>query len=644
MNTREQTPSEEASIPSYITEAALIISEALVLEAEEKYAESVEAYRSAIGKLLSEVQSDPDFARQASVKKRVAQYISKAEQLVERELDQRTLGRGTGKPSVTSSQAIPHLHLFSNHSELRQYKVIDILDGKVILAQHRETQQKVIFKALQKSSAVYKKSKTSLLPININFMVNLLKYWETEDSVFLMIEYCGAGKLWDLVQPLVYQQLEEPCNTEFDRDTSRNVESHVLKPSQSFILVREKSVPHQEECTDSTDDCTTDCDLGDMNLVHSHNNSLLVISDQHIQHYSMDEADFEEEIEGKKGDGETHAASQIYPGIDRTYNSVLERVCQMELSLKSRLSDLHHQPIPSSTDNQVEVSCGSSLNQQTSSKTSASAIRNENIKTLTSQSDSSRTAFQSSQNCDETNNNPESSSTLNNLVSTSSTQIQGSLDDDEDTVFTNDEANNKGVNDQEHTTKKLRKLSEMLPQFPDPNLPDTTGLPDRIIRLWAAELVKAITSLHYRDIIIKDLNPDNILLDDSGHLRLSYQCEWVSVERSLSQTAVKGKFIAPEILTPVEVTRSADWWSFGAILLLLYTGKGPSSLIPSGLDGTIPISFPCHVASDAVQFVTSLLQANPERRLGGASTGCTDIREHPYFMHFDWDKNMFVDK
>ena len=33
------------------------------------------------GKLLSEVQSDPDFARQASVKKRVAQYISKAEQL-----------------------------------------------------------------------------------------------------------------------------------------------------------------------------------------------------------------------------------------------------------------------------------------------------------------------------------------------------------------------------------------------------------------------------------------------------------------------------------------------------------------------------------------------------------------------------------
>lgn len=40
----------EQSIPGYITEAAVIISEALDLESEERYAESVEAYRSAIGK------------------------------------------------------------------------------------------------------------------------------------------------------------------------------------------------------------------------------------------------------------------------------------------------------------------------------------------------------------------------------------------------------------------------------------------------------------------------------------------------------------------------------------------------------------------------------------------------------------------
>ena len=36
----------------------------------------------------------------------------------------------------------------------------------------------------------------------------------------------------------------------------------------------------------------------------------------------------------------------------------------------------------------------------------------------------------------------------------------------------------------------LRKLSEVLPQFPDPDLPDSTVLPDRVLRLWAAELAQ----------------------------------------------------------------------------------------------------------------------------------------------------------
>jgi len=71
----------ESDIPAYIAEAAELISSALSFEAEERLEESVAAYREAIGKLLSEVQGDPDVTRQAQVKRRIAQYISKAEQI-----------------------------------------------------------------------------------------------------------------------------------------------------------------------------------------------------------------------------------------------------------------------------------------------------------------------------------------------------------------------------------------------------------------------------------------------------------------------------------------------------------------------------------------------------------------------------------
>lgn len=71
----------ESDIPAYIAEAAELISSALSFEAEERLEESVAAYREAIGKLLSEVQGDPDVTRQAQVKRRIAQYIGKAEQI-----------------------------------------------------------------------------------------------------------------------------------------------------------------------------------------------------------------------------------------------------------------------------------------------------------------------------------------------------------------------------------------------------------------------------------------------------------------------------------------------------------------------------------------------------------------------------------
>jgi len=620
----------DQSIPGYITEAAVIISEALDLESEERYAESVEAYRSAIGKLLSEVQTDPDLVRQAAVKRRVAQYISKAETLVERELDART--RPSPKKCV-SSQAIPHLHLFSNLSELRQYAVLDILDGKVILAHHRQTKQKVVFKVLQKSSAVYKKSKTSLLPINIKYMVNLLKYWETDNAVFLMLEYCPAGKLWCLVEPLVQQQLQEPGLERISVDSCNPPEPKVavLKPSKSFVIMREKEV------TESTD---TDSDLGDMNVVHSENNSLLVISDQQIQHYSLDEDDAI-----KESDNSSSNQKSSLSNTERTYNSILDKMCQMEMSLKSRLkgvrSEAKNIETTSSTNLKSESFCDAANNNP--------LLSSNNIKTLelVNQESADDSVFyrDPEDNLVLDTDNHRKAEDNETLTADNRSKAQDKSD------FSHIDAQDLSAEDHDQSTietiagtQKLRKLSEMLPQLPDSRLPDSTGLPDRIIRLWAAELVKAITSLHYRDIIIKDLNPDNILLDDSGHIRLSYQCEWVSVERTLSPLAIRANFIAPEVLAPLEVTRSADWWSFGAILLLLYTGEGPSSLVPSGLEGSIPISFPSYVENDAVQFVTSFLQVNSEKRLGASSTGAMDIRAHPYFKNFHWDQHVFIDQ
>ena len=82
---------------------------------------------------------------------------------------------------------IPHLQLFGQLADLRNYRVTGVMAGKIIIAEEAETQKLVVFKTLHKAPAVYKKAKTSLLPINIAFMVKLLKYFETDDCVYLML-------------------------------------------------------------------------------------------------------------------------------------------------------------------------------------------------------------------------------------------------------------------------------------------------------------------------------------------------------------------------------------------------------------------------------------------------------------------------
>jgi len=78
LNTGE---SDVGVMPEYIRVAAEHVSNALQHEADDDIEKSLAEYRAAIGGLLTNVQADPDTGRQAQVKRRIAQYISKAEQL-----------------------------------------------------------------------------------------------------------------------------------------------------------------------------------------------------------------------------------------------------------------------------------------------------------------------------------------------------------------------------------------------------------------------------------------------------------------------------------------------------------------------------------------------------------------------------------
>ncbi|CAM9892279.1 unnamed protein product [Lampetra fluviatilis] len=160
-----------------------------------------------------------------------------------------------------------------------------------------------------------------------------------------------------------------------------------------------------------------------------------------------------------------------------------------------------------------------------------------------------------------------------------------------------------------------------------------TCLPEGCVRQWAAEMVMAVDGLHQHGLICRDLNPSNILLDDRGHILLTYFGQWSEVDWSCSSLAQEQFYCAPEVGGIAEETEACDWWSLGAIMFELLTGQALHVCHPTGITTHTTLHLPEHLSPEAASLLRQLLQFNAWERLG-----VEEIRAHPFFSTVQWGR------
>ncbi|KAK4803230.1 hypothetical protein SAY86_001433 [Trapa natans] len=96
-----------------------------------------------------------------------------------------------------------------------------------------------------------------------------------------------------------------------------------------------------------------------------------------------------------------------------------------------------------------------------------------------------------------------------------------------------------------------------------------------LARIYAAEIVSAVSHLHANGIMHRDLKPENILLDADGHVILTDFGLAKEFEENARSNSMCGtvEYMSPEIILGKGHDKSADWWSVGVLLFEMLTGK-----------------------------------------------------------------------
>jgi serine/threonine protein kinase len=165
---------------------------------------------------------------------------------------------------------------------------------------------------------------------------------------------------------------------------------------------------------------------------------------------------------------------------------------------------------------------------------------------------------------------------------------------------------------------------------------------------YAAEVLLALEHLHKHKVIYRDLKPENVLLDSSGHTKLA-DLGLAKVlkndgDRTVSFCGTEA-YLAPEMILRVPYAASVDYWQYGCFVFELYAGRSPfwlprkprKFIRENILNGAF--TYPSAVVDSVKPLVNELLQVNETVRMGsGRFDGWGNVRSHPFFADMDWEK------
>lgn len=164
----------------------------------------------------------------------------------------------------------------------------------------------------------------------------------------------------------------------------------------------------------------------------------------------------------------------------------------------------------------------------------------------------------------------------------------------------------------------------------------------KLCKFYAAGVVFAFEHLHEKKIIFRDLKPENLLLTDTGHVKLTDLGLAKLVVGKTYTTCGTPDYFAPEVIESAGHNRAVDWWTLGILIFELMTGNppfeapAPMKIFAKVKKGIKKVNFPSSCHGESEDLVRNLLTHSPAERLPMRSGGTDNIKQHVWYKGFDW--------
>ncbi|OMJ89254.1 hypothetical protein SteCoe_8642 [Stentor coeruleus] len=165
---------------------------------------------------------------------------------------------------------------------------------------------------------------------------------------------------------------------------------------------------------------------------------------------------------------------------------------------------------------------------------------------------------------------------------------------------------------------------------------------DEDTKFYACCLLIILHHLHERDIVYRDLKPENVMVDEEGYLKLiDFGTSKIINGRTYTMIGTP-HYMAPEIILGKGYNVSADYWSLGIMLYEFLCGGVPFAedsmdtyaIFQRILEGKINYPLYANPMMETRSFIELLLNKNPASRCGG---GWEKLKSHQWLKDYDWD-------